>query len=204
MAQSNSSSPFTESEYLEIEGVAQKEKLEFSFQKFGGCWREEHLNMCFPDRDVLLPYSPSGFLCNTIAAWEADYPEACEGMWRDYIHAAIRECGEWNNRVMLPREYLIPLRYQMIAGVLNVDRRYLEAAFKRLYGRWIKPDTIITDSQLEACAHALWNPIWLEYRGEQNWAEYCDQLNRKHRIEVARKERQQAQIADLLSELEVE
>ena len=186
-----------------MEGVAQKEQLTFSYEKFAAGFTKARLDMLFPDRGVTLPYSSSAFLCNTISQWEADFPECCEGYFNDYIAAVVEHCGTWDKRMMLPHEHLIPAAPRMVAGVLQLDRKYLQAAFKRLYGRWIEDSTIITFEQLHTVAFALWNPLFQEFRGtDDNWEGYVKGLNRQHKLKVEREQRREAQLADLLTEFE--
>lgn len=184
--------------YLELEGVAQKEVLTFSWKKFAGMWQFSRLDMLFPTPGAHLTYSPEGFLSNTLTAWDADYPECCEGRWNDYIRLVVDQCGTWDKRAGVDRRSLIPINMQMVAGVLQLDRKYLLAAFKRLYGVMPKEDTRVTFRQLVMCAHALWNPSWLEVSNSNNWAGYVDAINKQH----LKDQRRQAQIADLLTEFD--
>ena len=91
----------------------------------------------------------------------------------------------------------------MVAGVLQLDRKYLEAAFKRLYGRWIKEDTIITFEQLHTVGFALFNPLFQEFRSTgDSWEGYVKTLNQQHRLKLQREQRRKAQLADLLTEFD--
>ena len=186
-----------------MEGVAQKEKLTFSYEKFAAGFTKARLDMLFPDRGVVLEYLPIGFLCNTISEWESDFPECCEGYFNNYVAAVVEHCGTWDKRMMLPHEHLIPMKPRMVAGVLQLDRKYLQAGFKRLYGRWIEDDTLLTYEQLHTVAHALWNPLFHEYQSTgDNWEGFVKELNRQHHWKVQREKRREAQLADLLTEFD--
>lgn len=209
MQHSNPSSALSTPSYLELEGVAQKEQLIFDYKKFAIGFQKRRLDMLFPKPGVHLNYIADGFLCNTISAWDSEFPSCCEGYWNDYINAVVTHCGTWDNRVRIPEELTIPRHAQMVAGVLQLDRKYLQAAFKRLYGIWITEDTLITYKQLGMCALALFNPMFGEVENCENWAAYVEDLNHQHRMaelrEAAKKaqeERRESQIADLLTEFD--
>ncbi len=185
-----------------MEGVAQKSKLEFDYRKFAACFRDERFDMYFPTKGLHLPIPSGDFLVNTLEAWEAEWPGVSAGYWRDYILAVVQHCGEWHNRVDVPDEHRIPMSVMMIAGLLQADRKIVQAGFKRLYGRFIdEKTTAITHNELRTVAFALWNPIFVEYKRGETWIEFVDGLNRHHTIREQQKARRQAAIADLLTEL---
>ena len=181
-----------------------KDNLSFDFSKFAGGYSESRFNMYFPKKGVQLPTPNRNSFSNTLEVFKESLPDDCVAYWKRYLYAIERHCGEWQDRgcVALPDNARIPVEMMMLAGVLQVDETILQASFKRLFGYFIEEkETLITEDELLTVAFALWNPIWTEYKSGKTWREFVDGLNLQHSIRVQHEARQQAVLAELLTEL---
>jgi len=169
----------------------------FDYEKFAAGWQNRHLNMLFPEPGVLFQHTPGFGYCKTLTEWDSEFPEICQGHWEEYLSNVSYYCGSWEQRHNLPPGKTFPYEAQLVAGVLQLDRKYLRAAIRRLYGVWVKPSTPISYGQLKMSACALWNPDVHSVSGSFNWASYLkeqhDQLQRKKEAE----QRRETQIAEL-------
>ena len=168
----------------------------FDYAKFRGGYRPDRLDPNFPERGVFLPIPNHQEFGNTLDGWDMTFPQKCEQLFGYYLGDITSICS-WETRIQLPEECLIEQKNMMVAGLLQLDRKIVRAAYKRLYGHTSNKLTKISFDQLRSIAFALWNPIWATYRGSQTWAEFIHSQNRIHQREV----RRQAQVDELLAEL---
>lgn len=158
--------------------------------------------MYFPRKGVQLPVPKIDSFSSTLEGFRETVPPICEHYWKNYLYSIERHCGEWDNRLDVPDEDHIPVEMMMLAGVLQVDDKILQASFKRLYGRFIDTKkTLISEGELLTVAFALWNPVWTEYTSCKTWREFVARLNNQFKAQEERKARQEAAMAELLTEL---
>ena len=176
--------------------------LSFDIRKFSGGYNESRFDMYFPRKGVQLPIPKTDSFSNTLKGFREGAPSFCEHYWKAYLYSIERHCGEWENRLHAPDADRIPCEMMMLAGVLQVDDKILQASFKRLYGRFIDAkETLISEGELLTVAFALWNPVWTEYTRCKTWREFVAGLNNQFNAQQERKARQEAALAELLTEL---
>ena len=170
----------------------------FDYEKFAAGWQKRHLNMLFPEPGVLLQDTTGDGFSKTLSQWDSEFPEICEGHWEQYICEVFARCGSWDKRCNLPLGEGLPAEPQMVAGVLQLDRKYLQAAIKKLYGVSIKPSTLIAYGQLVMSGYALFNRDPVFASDLIHWAKYVEELNRQHQLKKAAEQRRESQIRELL------
>lgn len=159
--------------------------------------------MYFPRKGVQLPIPKVDSFSSTLEGFRRDIPASCESIWNRYLLRSELHCGlEHRGCAALPDADRIPCEMMMLAGVLQVDDKILQASFKRLYGRFIDAeDTPISSDELLTVAFALWNPFFVHYKNGDNWSDFVDGLNRLHSVRLQQQARQEAAMAELLTEL---
>lgn len=177
--------------------------LSFDLRKFAGGYNESRFSMYFPTKGVQLPIPKVDSFSSTLEGFRRDIPALCESSWDRYLLRSEHHCGlEHRGCAALPDGDRIPCEMMMLAGVLQVDDKILQASFKRLYGRFIDAeDTPISEDELRTVAFALWNPFFVHYKHGDTWAEFVDGRNLQHSIRLQQQARQEAALAELLTEL---
>jgi len=153
----------------------------FDWSFFPGSFRPANFCVRLPDEGVTVtPYPHGSRARRDLTDWRYHLRAKGDAAYRFYVRNVVEMGLSWSERVRVPHACVPQGELCLMAGVVQLEDRLIQATAKRLFGS--VPEKF-SEAELRTIGFALWNPWWA-YAPSQNWAQKLSTENRLHRIKA--------------------